>query len=309
MSNANLIEFFKNIASAYRSSNEIHRAYAYSKAADIISSLNYIITPENAKNLIKIRGIGPKILTNVQEFLATGSSQTARELNLNDLDKIRTIELLKTVHGISDVKALQFYNLGVRTIENLKGFNHPPAITLYLEYYEDLQMRIPRFEAELYNQIFQTILNHYHIEGELAGSYRRGRADLGDLDLLIKKSDPDFTLNFLKNILIDNKIMLGVLAEGQYKILSIVKIDGYPARRLDILMVEPDEYALSLMYFTGSKNFNKIVRQRALELGYTMNEHRLLRSVDGVEIKGFKTEEEIFNYLKMDYVSPEERNL
>ena len=91
----------------------------------------------------------------------------------------------------------------------------------------------------------------------------------------------------------------------------MAQLPGKTPRRVDFLFSPPDEYAFAILYFTGSANFNTVMRQRALDLGYTMNEHGMYKMVSGkkttkVDIL-FNSEKDIFNFLKMEYKTPVER--
>jgi DNA polymerase (family 10) len=114
------------------------------------------------------------------------------------------------------------------------------------------------------------------------------------------------------NKLIDDKIITEVLSKGKTKSLTLVQIKkDAPVRRVDFLYSPPSEYAFALLYFTGSKIFNTVVRQRALDLGYTLNEHGLSEIKSGVKgkkvDKDFPTEKSILNFLGLEYVKPEDR--
>ena len=86
---------------------------------------------------------------------------------------------------------------------------------------------------------------------------------------------------------------------------------GKPARRIDFLYTAPEEYSFAILYFTGSKTFNTIMRARALELGYSMNEHGLTHMKNKKKTTKlemiFPNEQSIFQFLGMKYVEPEER--
>ena len=106
-------------------------------------------------------------------------------------------------------------------------------------------------------------------------------------------------------------LLIETLSKGKVKSLTIGRIKDYPARRLDFMYSPPDEYAFAVLYFTGSKAFNVVMRQRALDMGYSMNEHGLCK-MQGKK-KGpkldmiFPTEEAIFEFLGMVYKTPVQR--
>jgi NAD-dependent DNA ligase len=146
---------------------------------------------------------------------------------------------------------------------------------------------------------------------EIVGSYRRGAQNSGDIDVIITSESPQVFVNFI-NELIKEKIILEVLSRGNTKCLVIAKIPSSDsARRVDFLYSSPEEYPFSVLYFTGSKIFNTVMRHQALQMGLTMNEHGLYKmegkkkgeKVDHV----FKDEKDIFDYLNMVYKTPVER--
>ena len=102
-------------------------------------------------------------------------------------------------------------------------------------------------------------------------------------------------------------------SRGPTKCLVITKLPGYvTARRVDFLYSSPEEYPFATLYFTGSKEFNTNMRERALKMGLTLNEHGFSK-MEGRKkgdklTKIFKDEKEIFDHLKMQYKTPEERN-
>ena len=106
--------------------------------------------------------------------------------------------------------------------------------------------------------------------------------------------------------------MIEVLTRGETKSLTVARLEeGRPARRVDFLYTSPEEYAFAILYFTGSKTFNTVMRQRALDLGYTLNEHgiyHMVKGKKGARVEGdFPTEQSIFKFLGMEYREPAER--
>ena len=151
---------------------------------------------------------------------------------------------------------------------------------------------------------------------EIVGSYRRGAQDSGDIDVIITSSLKEiFTL--LIDHLIKSKVILEVLASGPSKCLVMAQIPGSSAvRRVDFLYSPPDEFAFSILYFTGSKEFNTVMRGRALQYGLTLNEHgfhHMVAGEKGRKVKGpkltkeFKSEKDIFDHLEMVWKEPNER--
>ena len=109
------------------------------------------------------------------------------------------------------------------------------------------------------------------------GSYRRRAADSGDIDVILTSNSSSFFTSFV-DILIKQKIIIEVLSRGPSKCLVIARITPSSiARRVDFLYTTKEEYPFSILYFTGSKIFNTVMRNQALAMGLTMNEHGLYK--------------------------------
>ena len=146
---------------------------------------------------------------------------------------------------------------------------------------------------------------------EIVGSYRRGAQSSGDIDVIITSNDSRVFTKFVEN-LSKEKVILYILSKGPSKCLVVAKIPSSDAaRRVDFLFTSPEEFPFAILYFTGSKIFNTVMRHVALEKGYTMNEHGI-NKMEGKQ-KGekvdrlFASEKDIFDFLGLEYKSPIER--
>jgi DNA polymerase beta len=185
-----------------------------------------------------------------------------------------------------------------------------------LQYYEQILERIPRSEIVEYDTMFKSVFskvaaNDPSARFEIVGSYRRGAQSSGDIDVIITGNSGAIYKAFIDE-LIKQKIILNVLSRGTSKTLVIAQLPGKQvARRVDFLYSSPDEFPFAILYFTGSKAFNTVMRNRALAMGYTLNEHGLStmeNKVKGAKIEQqFADEKAIFDFLKMDYKTPVER--
>ena len=179
-----------------------------------------------------------------------------------------------------------------------------------LQYYDDMQVRIPYKEIEKHEVYLKDVLHKIDPKAELtiAGSYRRKRPDSGDIDLLLKASNKRIYDKFI-DTLVKEGYLTCQLARGSKKYMGMGKIDISPChRRIDIMYTKPEEYPFAILYFTGSGDFNVRMREDALKQGYTMNEYSIKhtdtkRKVDKVFLK----EREIFDFLGYQYLEPEDR--
>ena len=107
-------------------------------------------------------------------------------------------------------------------------------------------------------------------------------------------------------------VLIDQLSKGKTKSLAISRLSpDHKHRRIDFLYSTPDEYSFAILYFTGSKPFNTVMRQRALDLGYSMNEHsihKMEKKTKGAKVTlPFPTEESIFDFLGLAFKTPVER--
>ena len=132
-----------------------------------------------------------------------------------------------------------------------------------------------------------------------AGSLRRGRETVGDLDLLVTGAAGAAVLDrFVAWPKVEE-----VLSRGENKASAKVGRDGL---QVDVRALARDSYGAALQYFTGSKDHNIVVRQRALKQGLTLSEYGLFRVDDNTKVAG-RTEEEIYGTLGLDWIPPELR--
>jgi NAD-dependent DNA ligase len=287
---------------------ETFRARAYQKAQETIMSYPGDIM--SANDLKGKPNIGSTIMEKLNEFSQTGT------LKVIEREKNNPVNILGDIYGVGPKKAKELVEGGITSIaqlrENQDKLNDIQKVGL--KYYEDILKRIPRSEIQQYAQIFETEFNKVATpdsQFEIVGSYRRGAEESGDIDVIITADSPKIFIDFITN-LINQKIIIEVLSRGPTKCLVIAKIPSSDsARRVDFLYSNPEEYPFSVLYFTGSKIFNTVMRGHALITGLTMNEHGLYRMENkkkGEKVSHiFKNEKDIFDYLNLEYKAPDER--
>lgn len=295
------------IATYYDIERDEFRGKTYRNASTLLRDAPFEITSGSQARL-EFKGIGPSVAKDIDEFLKTKKIQRLEDLQKKHADEKRTIDLFTSVYGIGVVSATKYFNMGLRTIEDLlerAPLTH--AQRLGAENWADLQKKIPRAEIDMYKQVFEQIFRAYdpNLKWLIVGSYRRGEAQSGDIDVLIQANE-NLDLPEAVNLLKEAGIIVGNLALGHSKYLSISRLPGQPARRLDLLVVQPESWAYAQNYFTGSQRHNVLLRQRALDLGLTLNEYRL-QNIETGETYPAETEEDIYNILGVQYIPPEER--
>ena len=297
------------------------RARAYQKAAVSIAVHMKDTPVTSVAQVAGLPGIGSTIEEKLQEFMDTG------KINALDKRKWTGQAALTQVYGLGAKKAAKLVSLGYNTVEDLrKDMDDPdleltPATKLGLQYFDDIQQRIPRAEIEDFQRLITPVFESTTPPGsrfEIAGSYRRGAPDSGDIDIVVTNDSPGeraatfdgFVAGLRESGII--KHVLAMKSSGAQKCLALAQVPGSTMmRRLDVFWAPPDQYAFALLHYTGSKDFNTMQRQRALDMGYTMNEkgiHRMKNKVKGEHAPGeFPDEQSIFKFLKLKYVAPEDR--
>ena len=308
--NEKFIDLMEQLNTITTKQGEPFKARAYQKAQETIMAYpNDIYNPEQLKGL---PGIGATIMEKLKEYYETGT------LKIIEREKNNPVNVLADIYGVGPKKATELVSKGITSISQLREkqdelLNDTQKVGL--KYYEDILKRIPREEIDQYNQIFTNVFkqvqNFEDDTFEIVGSYRRGAANSGDIDVIFTSKNPTFFKNFIDKLL-EQKIIVSVLSRGSSKCLVITKLTPTSiARRVDFLYSTPEEFPFSILYFTGSKTFNTVMRHQALQLGFTMNEHGMYKMIDKKKNEKvehvFKTEKDIFDFLNMQYKTPQER--
>lgn len=315
-----LAEYEKNI------NRSLPKFKIYKKASQAIAGHDAKIT--SGAEAKKLDGVGIKIADKIDEYLTTGK--------LEKLEKIRADEthvamsFLTKVTGIGPAAAHKLVKEGITSLEelesNLEKLNHHQKIGV--KYFNDFNQRIPRDEVEeIFKLVEQGIKEvDTRIGYTVCGSYRRGAATCGDVDVLI--THPEYTsqstdsksrsvlklvVEKLGSSLLTDTISLG---ETKYMGVCVLPPPSEPTspprihRRIDIRIIPKDQYFCGLLYFTGSDTFNQSMRAKCLEEGFTLNEYTLKKmgstGVPGESIP-ISSEEEIFEYIGMEFVEPVNR--
>jgi DNA polymerase beta len=325
------------------SNSQPFKAKAYQTVISQIKNIKHPIL--SFGDLKEVTGIGEKIRLKIEEIFQTGKLQKAETItnSSNSSSDSSSFQIFENIYGVGPVKAKELVSeYKMKSIDELrlavkkdsKLLNEKQKIGL--KYYEDLLERIPRKEMDSHNKYITDKIKHVttsKLISCIVGSYRRKAESSGDIDVLITSTSSKTTyiemvtmFNNVINAFIKDKYMIELLATGPKKCLGICKINGIP-RRIDLLLTLRHEYIYSILYFTGSASFNVKMRSRALELGYTMNEYGLKRVEPELnvvkkdnknniknntnskqeEIPLMCCEKDVFDFLKMEYLDPENR--
>jgi DNA polymerase (family X) len=300
----------------------IGRYRSYEKAAELIASLHEPVEQlaKEPEKLKALPGIGDRMVEHLDEILKSGDYS----LRVKLLKKYpATILDLLQLQSLGPKKAAllwkKFKAGSVHDVEKLakdgklrdaEGFGEKSEQNI-LKAIEGFKRSTGRFHLDRADRAAEALRAHIESAGKCvesitpAGSLRRGRETVGDLDLLLTLAD-GYTAQkhvdaIAKHILKFPDIRQ-VLAHGENKV-SFTLENGL---QVDVRLLKKENFGAALLYFTGSKEHNVRLRGRANDMGYTLNEYQLATLKGGKPVAG-RTEGEIYAKLKLDYIPPELR--
>ncbi len=296
------------------------RIRSYRNAAQTIEALPQQISTliSEPKKLLEIPGIGKGMQANLLQLFKDGTIEAHAELlkkyrpSMLELLKIqglgpKTISLIWSAYQVCDVDGVEkLAREGkIRTLPRM-GEKHE---TKLLKAIEDYRRIAGRYLLETADELADELVTHLLAAPGVekvtpAGSLRRGRETVGDLDILVTGKacgNPEGRQKIVEHLLRFPGLM-EIIAQGENKI-SFRQRNGM---QVDVRPLPPESFGAAMQYFTGSKAHNVALRQRALKMGYTLSEYSLATLENEKPVAG-KTEEEIYAKLKLDYIPPELR--
>jgi len=296
------------------------RIRSYRNAAQAIENHSHQLKDiiSDPKQVLAIPGIGKGMLTNLQELFNSGKLAVQAELlekyhpSMLQLLKIqglgpKTIALIWSAYKVSDVDGVEkLAREGkIRELPRM-GEKHEAKLLKAIADYRRIGGRFQIDAAELECQKLTAYIEKFSGIDKItpAGSLRRGRDTVGDLDILVTGKaccTEDGRQEAIEYVSKYPPVM-DVIARGDNKISFHLR-DGM---QVDVRLLPPESFGAAMQYFTGSKAHNVTLRQRALKMGYTLNEYSLA-TLEGEKPVAGKTEEEIYDKLKLDYIPPEMR--
>lgn len=325
------------------------KVLAHQKAARIIEALPNDLGPiakaGDKKALMEIDGIGPKIADKIVEFATTGKITEFEELRaqvpagLAEVLKVpglgpKTARLLWQERGVTDMAGLKKIiddgsiltvpRMGAKTVENMKAS---------MAFIEKGQERLPLGLAMPAAELF--VARMLKVKGvkraAFAGSLRRGRDTIGDIDILVSTTNPAAAADAFRKMPEVQQVL--VAGESKSSVRArvstdsrVVEADGDDETRaaatgggalvqVDLKVVPDASWGAAIMYFTGSKDHNVSLRERALKKQLTLNEYGLFpndKEPTPPQSRGIKpvaaaTEESIYEALGLPYIPPEIR--
>jgi len=319
MDKGQVAEVLTNIATLLELKGENpFKTRAYLNAARTIETMSEPLDKVVAEQRLgELKGIGEALQKKITELVTTGKLAYYEELKAaTPPGLVAMLEIpglgpkkIKALHdelGIETVAQLEQACQGGQ-IAGLKGFGEKTQTNIL----EGIHRRRAYASRHLISEalpraepLLEALRAHEDvIRCSAAGSLRRHREVIGDIDLLASSKRPAAVIEFFTR----QPGVLNVIAKGETK-ASVLLEGGIQA---DLRVVSDAEYSSALMYFTGSKEHNIVMRQRAIDRGLRLNEYGLFRSQaetrDPKLLVKCKTEEEIFEKLGLHYIPPEMR--
>jgi len=323
--NQSITDKLEILEKSYTTTQDRWRAVGYKKA---IGSIKKYHKPLQSYNeILSLPFVGERLAKKIWEIVETGH---LRRLDFID-PKVELLETFSKVWGAGPKTAEHWVAQGYKSLDDLKNLadlNFQQKIGL--QYYDDINERMPRDEAAEIEKAIRDVAVELLPDVLLVvcGSYRRGRATCGDIDILISHPDNRSHYGFLITLLdrlkerkLITNDLITVQKDEQRKYMGLIKLpgDNRKQRRIDFIVAPYEEWACALMHFTGSAHFNRSIRLLAKKKNMSLSEHALRDNVVRSSIKGEEklnkgsfvhvtTEKDIFDHFGLDYLQPTDRD-
>lgn len=323
-----IIELLTKMQKYYQIKKDTIRANSYRKA--VFQLKNYPEIIKSGNDVRELDGIGEKMASKIDEIIRTGKLSKLEKLDADKVisdasKKTKSINELSNVFGIGPAVAKKLKAEGVETINNLERVDASGKIDLTyqqkigLQYHDNLTSTIPRSETEqIYNKIKNALKQNTDfkdVKVTIAGSYPSGKSESKDIDILLttnrfKSRSGVYKSKLLSNIvdyLSSEKIITHTLSIGSTKFLGLTQLNTKSKHRhLDIRLLPENLFVYGYLHYTGGRNFNTIIREKAKKKGYKLSEYGLFNS-DNQLIK-VKSDKDIFDIIGLDYIPIENRH-
>lgn len=290
--------------------SQSYRIQSISNSLNVIKNLDFEI--DSIEKIKNISGLGRGTLRRIDEILKTNRLS---EVVWEDIKQSNTENLTK-IFGVGYKVAKKFISMGIYNYNDLKsaifnGFKVSSTIKKGVKYHNLVSHNVSR---ESIKKTFNSIKNKtkdlhdkYKYKIECCGSYRRKKETSNDIDILIGCRKGKEVLEQFINILKDDVIVCSFTEKTKTKFMGLAVIKNTNRLiRIDVRVVGLSEWYVALLYFTGSKTFNQMMRKTAKDKGMRLNEY-MLKDLTNNKIYKFKTEKDIFKKLDVKYVKPEYR--
>jgi DNA polymerase (family 10) len=322
MENRNVAKILRETAQLLEIDGALYNRYrSYERVAELLENLSERIEDiaRDLDKLTELPGIGDRMAEHIQEILRTGDYSVRQKLLKKFPATLLQVVQLQSLGPKKAALIWSAYKAG--TVAEVQKLAEEGKLRLLPGFGEKSEQNIVKAAAVFNKAAGRFLINTAeaaaeklieHIQklgGKIelvssAGSLRRGRETIGDLDfiVLLPKDHPPEAIDTIAQHILAFPAIEQTLARGGNKV-SFLMANGM---QVDVRMIEKESYGAAMLYFTGSKEHNVSLRSRALKMGYTLNEYAL-STVKGEKRVGGASEEEIYAKLKLDFIPPELR--
>ncbi|MEP9396966.1 DNA polymerase/3'-5' exonuclease PolX [Mesorhizobium sp. KR2-14] len=288
------------------------RIRAYRRAAQTIEDLPESIAKmaTEGRDLSELPGIGEDLAGKIAEIVTTGHLKVLEEIETRTPDELAMLATLpglgpkrvKALHAVLGIKSMDDLARAAAAgrIRDLRGFSEAAELKL-LEAIGKQRVAVQRFKISVAEDFARGLAEYLRSapgvqQIVVAGSFRRRRETVGDLDILVTAEDgPAVIEHFVRYDEVDK-----ILAKGPTRSTVVLKAGV----QVDVRVVPEESYGAALHYFTGSKAHNIAIRKLAQDKGLKLNEYGIFRGESRV---GGSTEEQVFAAVGLPYIVPELR--
>lgn len=325
--NARTIDLLQKLCDYYDRTQDNWRTTVYRKAiASLRKQTQKVVTKDDA---LRLPFVGDSVASKIEEIVFTDSLRRLENVQSGPRDAV--LQRFLRIYGVGFSAASRWVEKGHRTVSDL--LEHERLTTnqkIGIEHLDDFNARIPRAEVETHGNLVKNALLEIDpsFQMMIMGSYRRGAATSGDIDIIVTK--PGGSINHIREVVVE-ELVPKLFSAGFLKVgLSTASkatgskwhgasclADSMVWRRIDFLLVPWEELGAALLYFTGNDIFNRSLRLLASKKGMRLNQHGLFRDVmrgndrkkvtEG-ELVESRSEKRILEVLGVSYRPPKHRN-
>ena len=293
MTNLQIAELLRNVASSYQYKDENKYKFqiiAYNRAADAVEhSTSELKDLWDDGKLDEVPSIGPSIASHLDEIFKEGKSKHFDQVMSGIPKEAFTLMALPKV-GIKTA---------IRMIEELPKSELKKKILEAEALINKVKRHLLPYAESIASEVIEWLKEGPDIiKVDSLGSLRRKVATVGDIDIAVASNNPSAVFERF----VDYPKKQKVIEKGEHT--ASILLPGNV--QVDLLVVSPESYGSALQHFTGSKHHNIALREYSLKKGLSMSEYGIKNLKDKKNIK-LKTEEELYNYLDLDYIEPELR--
>jgi DNA polymerase (family 10) len=300
----------RQIAALLEEQNVPWKPAAYRRAAQVIEDLPRDVGSfKTEKALMELPGVGEAIAAKVLEYVKTGEIMFLEQLRAEQGGL--PAELME-VEDLGPKRVRQLQSLGITTVADLTKAAEAGKLRSLPRFSETIEKKIltnakrvkertQRFPREQVRKDVETIMKTLtKVPGvekaEAAGSYRREKETIGDLDVVAVARNREKVMDAIAKL----RIVRDVVARGPTKMSLNLK----SGLRVDIRFVERAQWGSALLYFTGNKEHNIFLRRKAMDRGWKLNEYGLF---EGEKVIASREERDIYQALGVPMIEPKER--